>query len=100
VLVDHRDGRAHVVPVGELDLETAGGLAESLEALRRSGADDIVLDLSRLRFMDCCGLRLILATNERAGRDGHRFALIPAPPAVQRLFDLTSTAALLPFVGP
>jgi anti-anti-sigma factor len=62
--------RAHHGPVcqpaitGELDLFTVADLAECAAAALKTPAERFVLDLSRLRFIDCCGVRA-LATMTR-----------------------------------
>jgi anti-sigma B factor antagonist len=81
-----------VVPIGELDLATVPELAGQLQELRDVGFQRLVLDLRRLEFIDSTGLHLIVKLDRDARREGHEFAVIPGPPAVQRLFDLTGVA--------
>lgn len=83
-----------VVPVGELDLGTVGRLEEEVRELRTSGFDHIVVDLSRLGFLDSTGLRILLSLRNDAKRNGHRLELVPGPRAVQRVFELTATKSL------
>ena len=58
----------------------------------------LILDLSQLEFMDSTGLRLILRWDAEARKDGFSIGLVPGPPVVQRVFELTGTAAALPFI--
>jgi anti-sigma B factor antagonist len=60
----------------------------------------LILDLSGLEFMDSTGLRCILTCDAEARRDPFTIALIPGPPAVQRVFELTNTRTHLPFIDP
>ena len=83
---------------GALDLATVPILEAELAALRRAGFRRLVLDLSELGFMDSTGLRCILVRDAEARQDGFSFALVAGPRAVQRVFDLTGTAARLTFV--
>jgi anti-anti-sigma factor len=88
-------GRAHTLrPIGELDLATAEQLHRSIEAARQAGAEAITIDLSGLTFMDCCGLRSVLAA---AG--GRGFRLLPGRGQVQRLFELVDLLDVLPFAA-
>lgn len=82
---------------GELDLATSPQLDD---ALHRAEADArlIVLDLRRLAFMDCSGLRVILAAHDRARRPGCRLVVVRGPTAVQRVFTLTAVHRELEFV--
>jgi anti-anti-sigma factor len=80
-----------VVPSGELDLASVDAVDGEVRQLRRSGFDQVVLDLRRLTFMDSSGLRLLLDLRDDAARDGLDLVLVPGPPAVQRVFELTAT---------
>ena len=86
-----------IVPAGELDLATISELERAVREHFTSENRRLVLDLRRLSFIDSTGLRLILRTSEAARRAHRRFTLIPGPPAVQRIFEVTGTSALLPF---
>lgn len=92
VVPDRRE--VAVVPIGELDLASAAALEEEVRELRRSGFDEIVIDLRHLRFLDSTGLRLLLSLRNQAKRDGHRLRLVRGPRQVQRVFDLTATRGL------
>jgi stage II sporulation protein AA (anti-sigma F factor antagonist) len=83
--------RDHVVvaPRGELDMATAGTVDQELRQLRSSGFGKFILDLSGLTFMDSSGLHLVMRWAAEAQRDEFEFELVPGPPSVQRIFDLT-----------
>ena len=91
---------ARIQAVGELDLATVPILDAELAALRDAGCRRLILDLSGLAFMDSTGLRCILRYDAEARQDGFSIALIPGPPAVQRVFQVTDTEARLPFIRP
>jgi anti-sigma B factor antagonist len=96
-----RDGAAATVRVsGALDIATVPILEAELRELRQAGFRRLVLDLSGLGFMDAAGLRCILERDAEARQDGFSVALIAGPRAVQRVFELTGTAARLAFVDP
>jgi anti-anti-sigma factor len=86
-----------VVPIGELDMATVGQLAEELTKLRDVGFKCLVLDLRRLEFMDSSGVHLILEADAYARTNGHDFAVIPGPPVIQRLFELSGVGDQLEF---
>jgi anti-anti-sigma factor len=88
-----------VFALGALDMATAPVLEAQLAELREAGFRRLILDLSRLDFMDSTGLRLILATDVAARGDGFSIAVVPGPPAVQRVFETTGTMNVVPFVG-
>jgi anti-sigma B factor antagonist len=87
-----------VRPVGALDLATVAVLDDELAGLRDAGFRALVVDLSRLVFMDSSGLRLLLRWTEAAEKDGFSIAVVPGPANVQRVFELTSTEQLIPFL--
>jgi anti-sigma B factor antagonist len=93
-----RDGRdVRVAPSGELDLSTAGVLADHLGPETCDGHDRVVLDLRGVEFMDSTGLRLILTTDARLRAAGQELRLVPGPPIVQRIFELTHLHTVLQF---
>lgn len=75
---------------GELDV---GGSTLLEQELERVAADHepatLVLDLSRLEFMDSTGLRLVVLADGRARAQERRFALVRGVPDVQRVFAIT-----------
>lgn len=79
-----------VALVGELDL-AAAPIAEAELREACANADLLVLDLAAVTFMDCAGLRVLLAADERLRASGGRLAIVHAPLQVRRLFDLTGT---------
>jgi anti-sigma B factor antagonist len=83
---------------GEVDMATVDGLRARLtDACERGAA--VTVDLRRVSFLDCTGLRLLLEQAELSARSGCELELIPGPPCVQRLFELTGAAERLRFVS-
>ena len=58
----------------------------------------LIVDLAGLDFIDSTGLACILRYDAEARQDGYSIALIPGPPAVQRMFQVTETEARLNFI--
>lgn len=94
------DARHTLVLTGELDMAWASVLQTALHRICTDDADSIVLDLSKLTFMDSTGLRAILLAEELCEKHRCRFILIPGPPQVQRLFEVTGLLGRLPFQAP
>jgi anti-sigma B factor antagonist len=79
-------GIARVAASGEIDLATADDLAAVLSEPECAEAGGIVLDLSRVSFMDSSGLRVLLILAEERG---NRLATVLAEgSAVMRLLEL------------
>jgi len=93
-------GHDWVRPAGDLDLDTAHRVESALGALREEGSGNLVLDLRGLTFMDSTGLRLVIRWHTAASEDGFRFAIVPGPEVVQRVFRLTGMDALLTVAEP
>src|SRR5204863_362877 len=58
----------------------------------------VTVDLRRVSFLDCLGLRLLVAQHRQAPARGCRIDFIQGPPAVRRVFELTGTLEALSFV--
>jgi anti-anti-sigma factor len=89
LVIDSSDGTAVVHPSGELDLATAPTLWRALALLLRGDHRSVVMDLSRLTFSDCAGLRPIRRALREGARTGTIVELRDAVPAVRRVLDLT-----------
>jgi anti-anti-sigma factor len=96
IAVTQLDGDARLLPIGDLDLLAAPGLADAADVALRAAPDRIVLDLARTSFIDAKGVRAVL---ELAGRHGDRLIVRPARPDVQRVFTLARVDEQLPLDG-
>jgi anti-anti-sigma factor len=84
---------------GELDLASVGALDAACDEGRLDGSSgDVVVDLSRLAFVDSTGTRGILRLSERCTRGGLELKVVAGPPAVQKALELTGIAERLQFV--
>jgi anti-anti-sigma factor len=92
------DGRVVVAVEGEIDLATADLLARPLAAICRR-TDAVTVDLRRVAFLDCVGLRVLLEARAEARAHGCRVEFVQGPDPVARVFELTGTAQQLDFVG-
>ena len=105
--------RAHITivqPHGELDIATVEALRSTLDAaiadtLRAAvdsvdGAARLVLDLRGLSFIDSTGLHLLMASDERAKREGLQLTLIAPAPPIDRAIQVCGLDLVLPFALP
>ena len=81
---------------GEIDIATVGTLAEHLDHVCER-ADAVTVDLRRVAFLDCLGLRQLLRLHEEGVAAGCRVGFIQGPPAVRRLFEMTGALSVLSF---
>jgi anti-sigma B factor antagonist len=95
-------GKSHtLVLTGGMDLASAPDLTGELERLCLEGAEEIVVDLRGVGFIDSSGLHALLAAQRFCAEQRCRYFLIRLEGGQpQRLFDITGTLDLLPFRDP
>lgn len=70
--IQQHGGTAVVRLVGELDVDTAGGLYDQLRALRaRDDVDHVVLDFAELEGFESAGIAVISLASEEFEKQGH-----------------------------
>jgi anti-sigma B factor antagonist len=82
---------------GELDLSGAELADQVLQAVAETDAQQIIVDLSGLDFIDSSGLRVLLRAYARDHRDGNRVVFLRGPEPVQRVVEITGLDGCLPF---
>jgi anti-sigma B factor antagonist len=82
---------------GELDIAPAADLEAMVLRLCAEETSGVVIDLRKLTFMGSSGVRLILSAKEMCAQGGCEFFVIPGPPGVQRLFEITGLLDAVPF---
>jgi anti-sigma B factor antagonist len=90
------DGSVVLAIQGEIDLGTASTLAAHLEHICE-GARAVTVDLRRVTFLDCVGLRLLLGLHASGLAHDCPVAFVQGPRTVERLFELTGASGLLTF---
>lgn len=91
------DGTISISLEGELDLASARKMQERLEAVEGEDPSRIIVDLSKLAFIDSTGLRVLLIADARARQSGYELILTPGEPSVQRVFEVTGALDVLRF---
>jgi len=99
VISTRRDQLLHAITVrGEIDLATAGDLLLRLLMLVGPATGPIALDLSQVTFIDCAGLRTLIALYQHAHTAGGSVHVAAASLPVARLFELVRLHADPDFV--
>jgi anti-anti-sigma factor len=88
VTIEDRRGAVLVRPSGELDLMTAPPLERALADAVAMGKD-VLVDLGRVVFADCAGLRPIRRAVERCSGGATGVQIVGAPPRIERVLRLT-----------
>ena len=74
---------------GDFDLAAIDKFETSLRRVEAESPHSIVIDLSKLEFMDSSGLRALVVADRRAHSAQRRLAIVPGPPTVRRVFEIT-----------
>ena len=89
IIEDASQGRTIVKLCGELDIASAPELRERLLAiLSRQTPSHLVLDLSKLRFIDSSGIAVFVNTERRARLLGCTLALVAPQAPVSRVLQV------------
>ena len=90
---------AVVSAAGEVDLATAGDLERAVVDAVRAGCLQVSLDLARVSFLDCSGLRGVLGAHQQLARLGGRLRIVALSPAVERVLVPGDLRRLLTVAG-
>jgi anti-anti-sigma factor len=86
---------------GEWDLAQCDAARDAIDQALRRRSGCLVIDLSRLSFIDSSGIHVLVQTHRRCAEEETRLVLLPGPPAVQRVFEICDLIQILPFApGP
>jgi anti-anti-sigma factor len=95
---EHSEGASHTLILrGQLDMAGAPALEGISQQLCEAGAQELVLDLSQLEFIDSSGLKAILSCTAMCEERRCDVTLVPGSGSVQRVFELTRLLDRLPF---
>jgi anti-anti-sigma factor len=89
---------ARLTLTGELDIATVPRVEEAVATILAQGARSVIIDLSRLGFVDSSGLRLFITLNDRASAEGWSLGLIRPPEPSFSVFQITGAEENLPFI--
>ena len=83
---------------GQLDLSTAPAFRAKLDAELDGGRNlkNLVLNLSRMTFIDSSGLGVILGRYKRISERGGRMVAAGMPNNIMRLFELSGMQKIIP----
>jgi anti-sigma B factor antagonist len=84
-----RDGVELLLVEGELDIATAPRLISVLNGAVQEALRSLVVDLSRVDFMDSTGLALLINAHRRLTRRSKGFAVVCPPGPLRRVFEVT-----------
>ncbi|GGT05811.1 STAS domain-containing protein [Nonomuraea spiralis] len=95
----HLPGITLVTIAGEVDAASSGHLETYLDRVRRGLDEHLIIDVSRLAFLDSSGLSVLLAAATLARAHGADVHLAGLRPSVARLLQITGTVELVRIHG-
>jgi anti-sigma B factor antagonist len=83
------NGTPVVSVTGEVDIATALEFEQTLLGVTEDRAGEVIVDLTDCSFLDCIGLRALIATKARLERSNRSLALVLSNPSVLKIFQIT-----------
>jgi anti-sigma B factor antagonist len=80
---------------GDFDLQVVDQVADALERIESDEPELLVIDLSRLSFMDSTGMGVVAAAHIRAVDAGRRFVIVIPPAGVKQAFERTKLTEVI-----
>lgn len=77
-----------------VDRLNASAVQKELDKLLNDGANELVFDMTDLKYISSAGLRVLLAAQQRIGDNGS-FHLANVPREVKELLDVTGFSAFM-----
>jgi anti-sigma B factor antagonist len=87
-----QNGRAIVFVAGEIDRSVKDMIHDALRSAQLESSD-VIVDLSRVSFMDSTGINALIGARRRA--PGRQFHVVGATRSVRRVFEVMGLAELL-----
>ncbi|HEV7180505.1 MAG TPA: STAS domain-containing protein [Candidatus Baltobacteraceae bacterium] len=81
---------------GSLDLATSPSVRAALMEAAGQGSHEIVVDLTKLEFLDSTGLGALIGAHRRALENGGKVRLAVGEGAIARLLNITGLLAVFP----
>jgi anti-sigma B factor antagonist len=84
-----RKDRPNVLPLeGEIDLHVSPGIAESFRMMTEKKPKRLVVDLSRVTYVDSSGLAVLIEGMQNVEEYGGKFVLAGLQETVRSIFEL------------
>jgi anti-sigma B factor antagonist len=80
---------------GEVDIASVPALKTLLDDLLEAGRAEVVVDLSRVRFIDSTGLGVLARCNDRLSAEGGELRIVSSSPRLARVLKLIGLDSIL-----
>jgi anti-sigma B factor antagonist len=99
IVVSERGPTTTVALHGEWDLATQVAARQAIGRALARRPETLVLDLSRLSFIDSSGIHAVISLVRRTERLNLRLRIVPGPRSVQRILEICHLTERMPFVN-
>jgi anti-sigma B factor antagonist len=79
---------------GEIDIANGGELRVMIDSCLGGGAEQLIVDLSGIRFMDSSGLNVLIGTARRLGSGS--FGVVVSRPSIRKILSITGIDHIIP----
>jgi anti-sigma B factor antagonist len=81
--------RPNILPLeGEIDLHVSPDVAESLRTMTAKKPKEVVIDLTKVTYLDSSGLAVLIEAMQNVQEYGGRFAVAGVQESVKHIFDI------------
>jgi len=80
---------------GEIDMATAPRLISALNHSVVDARDSVIIDITKVQFMDSTGLALLINAHRRLSRRNKGFAVVCPAGSMLRVFEVTDMVEML-----
>jgi anti-sigma B factor antagonist len=96
----HAPGAVSVVVLGgEMDMSNAAQLTRRVDPQRDGGSQTVIIELSRLEFLDSCGIRELIVLARAVEETGGAFVLAAPTAIVARVLEITNLGEIMTVVA-
>lgn len=95
VAIENYKGKGVLRAQGEIDLATVELLDTAVSDALKDGLNEVVIDMTKVSFMDSTGIRSLLTNAERITEAGGKMAVVLSGGPVARTLSVTGVDALL-----
>ncbi len=81
-------GEHEVVPVGDVDVSCATELRDAIDGALDAGAQEVVVDLAKVPYIDSTGIGVLVGATHRAADAGQQLRVVNPQRNVMRVFGL------------
>ena len=93
--IEDRGDHAVVTADGEIDASTAGSMDEAVAGALNHGHKQVLLDFTRVTFIDSTGLGVLVKSHRAAEAADARFAVVHPTPQTRKLIRVLGLDQLL-----